>query len=69
MRDPMRRGIADLVITATASQLVLEAALAAEGPSYLLGSDSGAMRASLADAVADERPRALVTLQQRGLTP
>lgn len=89
----MRRGIADLVITAMASQLVFEEALAAEGRELPAGSGTEAMQIWLADAVADlgdddvfdliadalkhatshypvaelrDRPRALVTLQQRG---
>lgn len=53
MDDPMRRGIADLVITAMASQLVFEASLAAEGRELPAGSGSGAMRAWLAAAVGD----------------
>lgn len=51
--DQMRRGIADLVITAMASQLVFEAALAAEGRELPAGSGSGVMRAWLAAAVGD----------------
>ena len=51
--DPMRSGIADLVITAMASQLVLEAALAAEGRELPAGSGTEAMQMWLADAVAD----------------
>lgn len=51
--DPMRRGIADLVITAMASQLVLEAALAAEGRELPAGAGTEAMQMWLADAVAD----------------
>ena len=53
MDDRMRRGIADLVITATASQLVFENALAAEGRDLSAGAGSEAVRAWLADAVQD----------------
>ncbi|MXW96158.1 MAG: hypothetical protein F4110_14085 [Acidimicrobiaceae bacterium] len=51
--DPMRSGIADLVITVMASQLVLERALAAEGRELPAGSGTEAMQMWLADAVAD----------------
>ena len=53
MDDRMRLGIADLVITATASQLVFENALAAGGRELSAGAGPGAMRAWLADAVGD----------------
>ncbi len=53
MDDRMRLGIADLVITATASQLVFENALAAEGRDLSAGAGSEAVRAWLADAVQD----------------